>query len=318
MKYKLIAPIQGDLFSSKTELRSERDGISYELLLNEGRQISRMAISTIVPKEKLEKFRNAIEPGSGRVKLELKIGGDRELYDFLLAKLRAFEVELAFSTHGSFWRIDWTKIESQFIAENQQDEELAVIAGFRSKTEYRPIPTKVTPSGLKAIVNLIDERSPLYVAKGFWQEGMNFFRTFNYVQAFYSFFFILEDFFAEGKSGKAEVIKRLDRSKGFCDAAEYAFNALQNEERHKANLQRFFSEEQLEFNKENLPAFLFLMRGRMHHYSSKNRKKQATPYSQKEFESISFLTIPTLVAAKKSFIGLSCISPSSINLLKAC
>jgi hypothetical protein len=291
MRYKIILPIQGDLFSAQEKIFVEKENYQYELMRDSSGKITHISISIKVPDDKKENFKSSIEPGNGNTKLAIHIGGDKELLELLCAQLRVVETELAFSTRGALWRIIWNDITAEFVPEDSSDEELLSVIGFSSSKSYSITPTRVSTKGFNAVIDLVDENSPLLVSKSFWQEGMNFFHSFNYIQAFYSFFFILEDFFAQGKTQENEVVKRFKRSKEFGDAAEYVFNTLQNEVRHKSNLQNFFSEEQLEFNVENLPKFLFLMRGRTHHYSSRNPKTQATPYSQKEFESISFLTM---------------------------
>ncbi len=291
MRCKIIAPIQGDLFASQDNILAERDGYLFQLVRDQTGKITHISINAKVPDEIKHKFKSTFEPSKGMAKFSIHIGGDKEFYDLLTYQLRAVETELAFATRGAFWRILWNDIEYEFLPQTSDEVELTDISGFSLNQKYPSMPTEVTSQGFAAVIEMADDKSQLQIPKSFWQEGMNFFRTYNYVQAFYSFFFILEDFFAQGKTSESEVVKRFARSEEFREAAEYVFNSLKKEERHKANLQKFFSEEQLGFNKENLPKFLFSMRGRTHHYSSRNPKIQATPYSQKDFESISFLTM---------------------------
>jgi len=291
MRYKITAPIEGDLFSRENNLSAENNGYLFEFTKDESGKITHISISTKIPEELKHKFKSTFVPTEGKAKFAINIGGDKDFDELLLSKLRVFEGELAFSTRGAFWKVLRSNIEFNVLPETADEEEQIAISGYSLNQDYPATPTFVTQSVLKAFVELVDDKSSLIVPKGFWQQGLNFFRTNDYIHAFYSFFFILEEFFADGKTGEDEVVKRFARSTEFRKACENANKALQKEERHRRNLQKFCLEEQLEFNADNLPKFLFIMRGRMHHYSSRNPKTQATPYSQKEFESISFLTM---------------------------
>ena len=291
MRYKIIAPIQGDLFTQEDNLFAEHNGYLFQLMRDPSGKITHIAINMKVPEELKHKLKSTVEPGKGIAKLAINIGGDEELNNLLISQLRNVETELAFSTRGAFWMVGWNNVAFEFLPETSEDNELITISGFSLSKRYPPMPTDVTLRGFNALIELVDEKSYLLIPKGFWQQGMNFFRTYNYIQAFYSFFFILEDLIAEGKTSEKKVLKRFEESSEFHNASEDAFTKLKKNERHRKNLEKFLAEENLEFKVESLPRFIFLMRGRTHHYSGKNRKTQATPHNQKDFESISFLAM---------------------------
>lgn len=299
MRYKIIAPVQGDLFTNEKNISIEQDGYLFELYSNAKGKVIAVAISTKIPEHIKQKFKSTIE--TGNTNYSINIGGDKEFEELLISKLKSIEVDFAFSTQGSFRGVLWDNIEFEFSPENPEEKSLIEISSYSINQKYPPMPIIINSPDFEVLINSIDEKSNLLIPKSFWQQGIEYFRRHEYIQAFYSFFFILEDLFAEGKTGEGEVVKRFSRSVEFHKAGEHIFKVLISKKRHQDNIKRFFVEEGLEFEKENLPEFLFRMRGRTHHYSSKNPKTQPTPYSQKEFESISFITmgITSFILANK-------------------
>lgn len=113
--------------------------------------------------------------------------------------------------------------------------------------------------------------------------------------SYYYFYFVIEDFYANGKSGARGVLTEFQKSTEFLQVAANALNMVFQDERHRQNLIKFFKEEDCEVTPSGLQKLLYHIRGNLHHYYSKSPKTRGTPYNQKEYESIA-LTAMTVTS----------------------
>jgi hypothetical protein len=228
--------------------------------------------------------------GEGDVKSKINIGGDRELYDRLISELQLLESDLSFATQGALRKIYWDNPSSiEFIPETESDTDIPTISSFSFHKAYPSGHARFSMETIGGILNDTSQSMQLRIAKAFWREGMEYHNQFKYIQAFYSFYFVVEDFFARGKTGEPEVIKLFTQSAEFREISQNGFTGILKEKRHKDKLLRLFVDGGLDPIPENLPKFLFRMRGKLHHYYSESSKLQGTPFNQADFESLSLL-----------------------------
>jgi len=135
---------------------------------------------------------------------------------------------------------------------------------------------------------------------------MSCFQSFRYVQAFYSFYFVIEGLFAGGKTGEKAVLKEFSKSMEFSQIAKDQLESIFKEPRHRASLKKLFAEEGCSTDAPGLQQFLYKIRGNLHHYARRSPKTRGTPFNQKEYESIALLTmlIATAVIANR-FIAIN-------------
>lgn len=144
----------------------------------------------------------------------------------------------------------------------------------------------------------------LAVATGFWREGGNQLEDKSYIQAFYSFFFVIEDLFADGRTSEKEVLKVFSKSQNFCKICNTTVRQFFGKgDEHEAALRRFFEAEGCEPDVPGLQKFLFRMRGNMHHYFGKSPRPHPTPFNQEQFHAIALLAlyISSLALAEQIF-----------------
>lgn len=291
MRYRLVADLKGELFGGETAFAAERDGYLFELLPLADGMISKVAVSMKVPLEKEQALASSIEPGEGQVKASIRIGGDEKLHGMLVGQLQMLESELAVASRGAVWSISWDNPSKEFLPESSEEEELLPVRGASYAREYPPARASISSREFQALVAAVPTQYSLQVAKAFWREGMNAFRTFQYIQAFYWFFFIIEDFFAAGKTRELAFVKQLTKSEEFRDIGDYSLRMVREEPRHLESIDGFFQNESLRPTVKDLPRLLFRVRGRLHHYTSGSTKSQPTPFNQGEFESMALLTM---------------------------
>jgi hypothetical protein len=165
------------------------------------------------------------------------------------------------------------------------------VRAFSASQEYPQSRSFLQTKILEEIVATAPRYDELNIIKAFWREGMIFFNTFQYAQAFYQFFIIIEYFYAPGKSGKGPVLKEFGKSHEFRKLCENSLSELFKLERHRANLELMFGRFNCPVTPEGLQELLFETRGTLHHYSSKSKRSKFTPFNQNDFETIALLVM---------------------------
>lgn len=126
---------------------------------------------------------------------------------------------------------------------------------------------------------------------------MNEYAARRFINAFYNFYFILEDLYGSGKTKNYDILKVLRSSDEFKESLNWIFKTQLNDDRHKTNLYNFCNEEGITYNINGLIELLVKVRGNLHHYSSRSTKHIGTPFNQDDFESIAFMTMGLSVKA---------------------
>jgi hypothetical protein len=234
-----------------------------------------------------------VGPGQGDTVATFHIGGDKELFDGLLLELQRFEAALSFGVRGAVRRFVWHSYATEIIAETPEEQELAPITGFAFASAYREPKWLVKPGDVQRIL-----ADPSYeclaIPKAFWREGMAEFQQFRYIQAFYNFYFILEDFYADGAFTKHETLKRFGQSDEFTTITMAALEAFP-----KSSPKQF--KQLLEFSKklkcdevedaQSAWRMLVATRGGLHHFTSKGGPLRGTPFNQRDFEAPAFFAM---------------------------
>ena len=291
MRYSISARVDGNVSLDEPGI-IKRDEFIIDLRTDSNNKLKEIAISIKVPEEKLSSMKTTVERGDGDDVPKFNIGGDNELFDRLVKELQYIESDLAFVSFGSLQKIHWENPSNlEFIHENEEDYEIPTMSLHGLKKSY---PKKQFHISKKSIASMLEDSSRssrLRIAKSFWRDGLLHLDQFKYIQAFYSFYFIIEDYYAGGKTSEKEVIKQFDKSQEFQKISKLSFNSVSKTPRHKENLEKLFNDEGLDIDQEGLGKMLFRIRGKLHHYSSKSSKKQGTPFNQKDFESVALLVM---------------------------
>lgn len=201
------------------------------------------------------------------------------------------ESALSYSTRFSLQEIDWDTPDQEYIAESDEDRELLSVSAFSYTRGYPETKVLVTEDALAQVVQLAPEYDDLRIAKAFWREGMGYFMAFRYVQAFYQFYFVIEDFFAGGKSGKKGVMGAFHKSAGLMEHCTNYLDRVEEDARHWKSLKEHFGEFKCAVSPQGLAELLFEMRGALHHYSRHSQRSRGTPFNQSDYETISLVAM---------------------------
>ena len=290
MRFKCECKVDGNVFLDNPP-DIMRDNFYYSFITDEEKRLTHIALSIKIPDEKRSDFTGSIEPGIGLAKLSISFDIDNELHEQLIYELQSFESYLAFRSNSALKRIHWEDVEMEIVGENDEDYEFINVSGLSVNRKYPTVNTNIKNFALEKIINDIPEYQPLIIHYAFWRDGMNFFTSFNYIQAFYNFYFIIEDFYTGGEYQwrKIEpIVKNCSEYRLICNEI---ITAIKKDDRHLKNINNFMSEHGIPTLDEfGLQKLLHMVRGTVHHFFSDKSKFRGTPLNQAEYETIAWIT----------------------------
>lgn len=289
MKISLECGIKGKIKIGR-QLKVVKGSKEYLLIPDNEGWLSKIKIikKVAVP----DKYSAKIGPGKGKVKHEIIITGDREEKLELIREFQELEGILSFETVGSLKSIEWDAPTEDFIAETEEEEKQVEVHNFCFAKEYPEYPASLDEEGFGNIIRIKEHYVSLIVPQAFYREGTNEFASRRYINAFYNFYFILEDFYARGKTKNRVIGEEFRSSKEFRGFVDWVIKGINNKyPKHRMSIERFCKEEGVAYDTDGLIDLLLKVRGSLHHYSSRSSKRQGTPFDHEDFESIAFLTM---------------------------
>jgi hypothetical protein len=218
----------------------------------------------------------------------IRIQRDVAEYDELLWDFQELESLLSYETHGGLKKIAWDTRNEEWIPETDEEEERVPISGLK-QSKPQDFEKSLNAERFVQLVNTKKKYESLVVLKAFFREGLNEFYSARYINAFYNFYFILEDVYCRGKYKSATVKKILNNSREFKEIMKSMISKNMGEKKYYENIRKLCVETNKEYDIEGLTSLILEIRGRLHHYSSKCSRCVSTPFAHEEFEGIAFL-----------------------------
>lgn len=207
---------------------------------------------------------------------------------------------------GAFWlgvhRIDWERSEVDWLPESDAERQELVVWNLRVKKEYPTLVKNISVETLQTLIARREFHSYLTIPLAFYREGKNEFRQFRYVQAFMNFYFMIEGLFGAGRPNY-RVVEHFHASPTLMQAATEAIEHLRADERHWGALEGWLPKSDRVIDAKTVLAMLVALRGRLHHYSLRDSRKQAHPLNQREFESVAYLAMAVCIKLMPRLIG---------------
>ena len=295
MKYSLECSVDGKVMIGET-IEIAKGTKNFVLIPNKQGWLS--SIKIIVKVAEPEKFHPRIEPGDGRVKAKIIIERDPELRQELIREFQELESILSFDTHGCLKSIRWDEPKEEVIPETDEDKARVSVSGFQFKKNYPDYAAKLDQKTFEGIVQSKHLYVSLMVPKAFYNKGVNEFHLRRYINAFYNFYFVLEDLYGQGKTRNKDIANAFKNSTEFKESFVWVIkNHIDQNKRHRANIQKFCAEEKVAYDVDGIIELLQKVRGNLHHYSGKSSKHLGSPFNHEDFESIAFLTMGLAVRA---------------------
>lgn len=126
-----------------------------------------------------------------------------------------------------------------------------------------------------------DRYEPLRVVSTFWRDGIVSAQDGRYIQAIYSFYFVLEDMFGKNKTDPKQILNFFRQSDALTAPLRFTVSAFPTENHIvMSTLTSVFNELGLKWDVDGLRVFIIKMRGRLHHYKGRSSLRQGTPFTQ--------------------------------------
>jgi hypothetical protein len=289
MKYWLECKVEGKIFI-KREIRTNYALKEYIMIPDNKGWLSSIRIIKSV--DQPEKYSSRMEKNEKHDGWNIYINGVREDYLELVKEFQILESTLSLSMEGALTRIIWDRPNEGFIPENDEEKNRLTVSEFELHKEYIESAIHLDQQGLDVIIKTKHLYDSLAVPQAFFREGMNQFHSRRYINAFYNFYFVLEDFYGKGKTKNqaiADAYKSSPELLGFVDWI--LKEQIGKDPRHKASIQALCTEEKISYGNEGIIDLLIRIRGNLHHYSRQSSKRVVTPFGQDEFEGIAFLVM---------------------------
>jgi hypothetical protein len=324
MKYSMECKVDSRIIIEK-ELRYNEGEKEIILIPNEERFIPSIMIIANVPNP--TNFYSKAEKGEkDGVAHKLTFNTDKQLHDELIYEFQQIESILSFST-DNLKKIYWESPKEELIPETDEEKEKTSVLSLQWEKEYpstpiilnedrgcpaiafdtknfasfwiqSPICLSFSPDfelldsldKFKRMIKHREKYSSLVIPKAFFREGMSEYNSFRYINAFYNFYFIIEDFYGKGKKDSA-VENELKNSQDFRSHVQWILGDIKTHRRHFENINNFLKQRNKNYDIEGIVYLLVKMRGQLHHYSGKSTQTKGTPFNHKDFESIAYLAM---------------------------
>lgn len=287
MKLEFKCKVESKTYIGNSTLETTIEDKEFTLIPDEKGLLKEIIIKVKLkkPNSVISKISPSSTPG---VKHDLKVKIDEEEKDEIIELLQYLEADLSFS--ANLKKIYWEEPELTFIPESDEDKKNINVISFAAHKEYPDIEKILTLDAFRSIVSNKKKYEFLTIVKSFFREGLREFKSFRYINAFYNFYFVIEDLYGRGKTKNYEIEKEFKKNKTFREFIEWMITK-QISGRHKTNIEKFISEEHKTYDIDGLIELIVKVRGNLHHFSSKSSKRKGTPLNQKDFESLAFLLL---------------------------
>ena len=288
MKYSMECEVDSTIILDE-DIRYYENGKEFILIPGENKLLSVIKIIVDVPNPSL--FYSNVESCPENRMHSIIINRDNQIYKESIDEFQQIESILAFSTQ-SLRKIYWENPIEELMPETEKEKEKLSVIGTNWGMSYHK---KYTPLNENAFTEMMENRNKyadLAIPKAFFREGVNDFESFRFINAFYNFYFIIEDLYGGGKSKNKDVEKELKKSNEFKSFVQWMIDDLHNDKKkHFNNICNYLNLYNKNFDVDGLIFTIVKMRGQLHHYSGKSTQVHGTPFNQNDFESIAYLSL---------------------------
>lgn len=216
-----------------------------------------------------------------------------------LEKLRGWlqYLESLLSFYCGIHRIDWQFPDQEWIPENEEERTQLSVSGFTASKRYDPAFLEFRPDVFYRALIFRDKLEYLKIPMAFYREGDNHFNSFQYIEAYWKFYFFLEALYSNGKSKNDQVVKEFQKSREIRHGVEKIVAKIQSDpdKRHINNIVSLLDKLGLVLSTDDVIAMLVELRGKLLHFSLKSTQVKGHPFNQMEFESAAYLIMAVCI-----------------------
>ena len=261
----------------------------YSIIPNEQGFISHFRIVKKI--QNPEEFYSKISPGKGDIKLTINIKSGKGVVDELKSDFQYLESSIAFM--GSFTKIHWENPIQKWIPETEEEKaKLKILRFEHSKLGYKRSLPIFYINDFKEMILDKPKYDSLTVLQAFYNDGKNFYDEFKYINAFYNFYYVIEDIYGDGNTKNRLIKKSFKASKELRENIKWVIDTqIKPNKKHNKNITNFLKDMNLTDDIDDIIDFIVDTRGRLHHFSRKSTLKIGTPFNQSDYESLAFLAM---------------------------
>jgi len=270
-------------------IKIENDKFQYEFIPDQKGILIKIKITVKVPDP--TKFYSVIKPTPDQTsKYNITINEDKELFDMVISEFKELESILAFSTN-SLKSIKWDFPKHNLICDSEEEKKKVGVLGFNLERKWPDKITRIDENELQKILKGKEDYSELTTVKAFWRESENFYKRFRYIDSFYYSYFIMEGLYSNGKTRLKDVIDEFQKSSDLCKSVDFIIDGINKSPKHKQKIEAMLKARNVALNREGIVTLIVKTRGDLHRFLDAPNKIQATPFSQKDFECLAWVTM---------------------------
>lgn len=198
---------------------------------------------------------------------------------------------------GGFWlglrNVAWEAAKKEWIPESPDDRRRLGL--FSSGTSWS-FPERAQPLELALVHRLLADREknqPYVIPLAFVRDGLNEYKRFRFIMAFFQFFFYLEDLYGHGKWKARQVKEQFLGSSHLKEVSADVLTSLGDPDHRfdRRQIEEHLTDHGLAFDAQGLIELLVDMRGRLHHFSQRDKGTRGHPLNHHEFKGIAFVAL---------------------------
>jgi len=204
---------------------------------------------------------------------------------------------------SSFWlgcnKIGWGDPKFEWVAESEEEQAALDLTALNITRDYPRFRGHATAEVLDYLLSSRGQLAPVVIALSFFREGMNEHLQHRYLYSFMNFFFFLEDLYGSGKTKNRAVAQAFQASSELRRHVEYALKEMAKPKSaaQRAALQALAEDRGCDLTTDGVLRMIVLLRGSLHHFSSKSALKKGHPLNQHELQPLSALILGICLAA---------------------
>lgn len=291
MKYSLEYAVDSIMFVEDEITYHEKDK-TFVLIPNREKRISSIKIVISIKDPELYNFK--FESHLDKRQHNLIIDIDKTIRDDLTGEFHSLESMFAFPK-PFLRKIYWENPKQEFIPETEEEKSIIIeeskVAGAEWRLSYPNDYSLLQKDYFIELMITRNKYTELMIPKVFFREGVNEFKAFRYINAFYNFYFIIEDLCGGGKAKNEHVEGEFKKSKEFRSFVQWMIDDIKNDDnkKHFEDISIYLKNYRKNFDVDGIISIIIRMRGQLHHYSRKSTQIQGTPFNHHQFESLAYL-----------------------------
>jgi hypothetical protein len=222
---------------------------------------------------------------------EIILNEDPLIREEIILDFQYLEAHLGFI--ANLTRIFWNEPSIEWIPETDEERNRLKVFSAHFTRGFSNQPTELNINVFKSIIKTKSYKDNLIILMSFYREGKVFFDRFEFINAFYDFYFILEDMFGKESWRNWEIENNFKSSIELQETIKWVlFQLIDSSEEHKKEITALLKQKNLQYDVEGIIVLLVEMRGHLHHFSRRSTVKQKpNPLVQQNYGSLAFLTM---------------------------